>query len=169
MINLYDFDDWPFHKPNWDSFEAVVEFVLSGPSPRPRGSLPCRRASPRRWRPPSTTPRTPTRRSCWRTSWSSVPGRRSKLQFGNFTSSPYLRRTPLDRKLCPTIAGVLIVNNVSCKTKVSNFYHVLVSNKTISSCQISMDVVVLLKICHASTHLIQKLFMRKHIIVYVNM
>ena len=92
-----------------------------------------------------------------------------KLQFGNFTSSPYLRRTPLDRKLCPTIAGVLIVNDVSCKTKVSNFYHVLVSNKTISSCQISMDVVVLLKICHASTHLIQKMFMCKHIIVYVNM
>ena len=70
-----------------------------------------------------------------------------------FYTNKYLRWTPLDRELCSAIACVLVINDVSRKAEIRHFHHVLFSDETIPSCEVSMNVVVLFEVSHSATHL----------------
>ena len=65
----------------------------------------------------------------------------------------YLGRTPLDRKLSPSIAGILVINDISCKAKVSNLHNILCPDQTVPGGQVPVDVVVPLQVGHAPAHL----------------
>ena len=107
----------PPRRRSWDSWGAAAGSGRAARAPPPRGSWRGRRASRRRWTPPSTARRTPTRRSWTRTGWSSAPeiGYLELAGRGNVESArTHLRRTPLDGELGPAVAGVLVVYNISC-------------------------------------------------------